>query len=157
MTANDAHEILPGLWLGNRRAAADIEWLRAHDVRAVFNCTKDIPFATTATRNYRLPVDDNLAPSEIRNMRAWAPEAVLKLLREWRSGPVLVHCAAGMQRSAALVAMLLISMKGMPLDDVIAYIRSRRSIAFLPRANFLPALQDFESAWRRAAARVREN
>jgi protein tyrosine/serine phosphatase len=147
---HDAHEIMPGLWLGNRHAAANVEWLRAHGIRAVFNCTKDIPFATDATHNYRLPVDDNLAPAEIRNMRTWAPEAVLKLVREWRAGPVLVHCAAGMQRSAALVAMLLVTTTGKPLNEVMMYIRSKRPIAFFPRANFFTALTDFESAWMRA-------
>ena len=41
----DAHEILPGLWLGNKYAALNNRWLKEQDITVVFNCTKDIPFS----------------------------------------------------------------------------------------------------------------
>ena len=75
-------------------------------------------------------------------------EVVYKLSLEHRKGPVLVHCAAGMQRSAAVVAMYLMAKNpGMKVEDAILYIQARRPIAFTPGPNFLRAMKGFESAF----------
>jgi hypothetical protein len=140
----DAHEILPGLWLGNRIAALNDQWLRQQNIQAVFNCSKDIPFSPFIQRQYRLPVDDNLKDEEIRNMTLWSHEAVYKVLAEYNKGePILIHCAAGMQRSAALTAMTLIALKGMSWEQAITYIQGIRPIAFRPSANFKVSIVEF--------------
>ena len=108
----DAHEILPGLWLGNKYAALNNRWLKEQDITVVFNCTKDIPFSPIIKKQYRLPVDDNLKAEEIRNMTLWSHEAVYKVLAEYnKNQKVLVHCLAGVQRSATIVGMFLIATK----------------------------------------------
>jgi len=152
--ANPADEVIPGLWLGSRYAALDGEYLKEKRIRAVFDCTKDIPFHTSIPRQYRVPVDDNLQPEEIRNLELWSYEIVYKIAMEMRRGEkegtaVLVHCAAGMQRSAASVAMYLIATKGMTTDEAIRFIRSKRSIAFTPAANFEKSIRGFEAAFSR--------
>jgi len=146
--ANPADEILPGLWLGDRRAATSPEWLQEHSIKTVFNCTKDIPYVPSVQRKYRVPVDDNLQADEIRNLELWSFEVVMKMTREYKTGqPMLVHCAAGMQRSAACVALFLIATKGMTVDEAIAFIQSKRPIAFRPSANFRKALDGFYKAF----------
>ena len=151
MFGANAHEILPGLWLGNRAAALDDNWLREKGIKTIFNATKDTPFSPVATERYRIPVDDNLEPVEIANMRRWGPEAVYKIVYAHRAGlPILVHCHAGMQRSAALVAMTLIALKNYDAEKAIKYIRDRRSVAFFPVANFADAIKGFESDFKGA-------
>ena len=146
-----AHEILPGLWLGNKAASLDDGWLREKGITTVFNATKDSPFSPVATARHRIPVDDNLEPTEIANMRRWAPEAVYKIIRAHKAGaPVLVHCHAGMQRSAALMAMTLIALKDYDADKAMKFVRDRRSVAFFPTANFKDAIRGFESDFRDA-------
>ena len=144
-----AHEIVPRLWLGNKDAAADETWLASKGINTVFNCTKTLPFAPTIQRRFRVPVDDNLQPEEIQNMYDWAAETESKLVREYKAGnTILVHCHAGMQRSAAVIAMFLMVVLGIPADDAMARIRAKRSIAFFPAANFEPALRRWESDLR---------
>jgi hypothetical protein len=151
--SSPAHEILPRLWLGNKVASQDVAWLRENNINHIFNATKNIPFAPGIVNAYRIPVDDNLEAEEIANMRKWAPEAVLKILRAYKSGEgVLIHCHAGMQRSAALMAMFLIVNKGMTSNEAMAYIRAKRAIAFFPSANFRDAITDFEKGWLAALA-----
>jgi hypothetical protein len=151
MFGADAHEVLPGLWLGNRKAALNDDWLREKGIKTVFNATKDTPFSPVATERYRIPVDDNLEPVEINNMRKWGPEAVYKIIHAHRAGrPLLVHCHAGMQRSAALVAMSLIALKNYDAEKAIKFIRDRRSVAFFPVANFKDAIVGFESDFKAA-------
>lgn len=142
---NDADLIVPRLWLGNARAAQNEDFLKQQGIEVVFNCTKDIPFSKVIRRRYRVPVDDDLSEEEIRNMELWSFEIVYKLIKEYNSGKtILVHCAAGMQRSAAVTAMFLIATQGMKWEEALQFIRQRRPIAFYPSANFLKAIQGFE-------------
>jgi len=152
--ANPADEVIPGLWLGSRYAALNPEYLKEKKIRTVFNCTKDIPFDTSIPRQYRVPVDDNLEEAEIRNLELWSYEIVYKIAHEMRraqaeGSAVLVHCAAGMQRSAASIGMYLIAMKEMTTDEVIEFLRSKRSIAFRPSANFEKSMRGFEASFNR--------
>ena len=146
----DAHEIVPGMWLGNRRAAANEKWLQENRITVVFNATKDIPFAASAQNQYRIPVDDNLQPQEIRNMTLWSQETVYKVIKENKGGNnILIHCAAGMQRSAAIMAMYLIATRGMSWQQAITYIQGIRPIAFRPGANFRDSLIEFDKSYHR--------
>jgi hypothetical protein len=150
---NAADEILHGLWLGNRVAALDDRWLGDKGIKAVFNCTKDIPFCLSIPRRYRVPIDDNLQPVEIRNLELWSYEVVVKMTREYKTGqPILVHCAAGMQRSAACVAMFLIATKGYNVEEAIAFIQSHRHIAFRPFVNFRDSIQSFYDSFHKEVA-----
>jgi len=150
---NNADEIIPRLWLGNRKAALDTDWLGVKGIKCVFNCTKDIPFVPSVQRKYRVPVDDNLQAEEIRNLELWSYEIVYKMTREYKTGqPILVHCAAGMQRSAACVAMFLMATQNMTPDQAIRYIRSIRRIAFSPGANFRSAMEGFYDSYQRTMA-----
>ena len=145
----NAHQILPGLWLGNQKASVDQEFLSKNQITTVFNCTKDYPFHPNVPRQYRLPVDDNLQSDEIRNMTLWSHEAVYKVLSEYNRGNrILIHCYAGVQRSAALTAMTLIAMKGMTCQEAMEYIQKIRPIAFRPAANFEKSISTFEESYR---------
>jgi rhodanese-related sulfurtransferase len=147
--SNQADEILPGLWLGNAAASQNAQFIQQNRISAVFNCTKDLPFSPLITRRYQIPVDDNLQLEEIRNLELWSYEIVYKLTREYKTGrPILVHCAAGMQRSAACVAMFLIVAKNMTPEQAIQYIQSKRPIAFRPNANFKQAIEGFYTSYQ---------
>ena len=89
-------------------------------------------------------MDDNLQEEEIRNLQLWSYEVTYKLIQEMKKGkPVLVHCAAGMQRSAAVTAMYLIATHRMRPEQAKTYIQNKRPIAFRPGAIFLDLLTDF--------------
>ena len=144
-TVEDATEILPNLWLGNVRASMDEDFIRAKKIQVVFNCTKNLPFCHLIPIKYRVPVDDNLEEDEIRNMQLWSSEITFKMLAEYMSGKaILVHCMAGMQRSAASLAMMLIAYKRIRAHDAMKLIKDRRTIAFFPSPNFLRSIQYFD-------------
>lgn len=143
----NANEILPRLWLGNYAASQDESFLKSKGIDTVFNCTKDLPFHPSIRRRYRVPVDDNLKQEEIRNMELWSYEIVYKLQNEYKEGhPILVHCAAGMQRSPAVIAMFIIAMSGLKSDQAMGYIQSKRPVAFFMNANFGQAIRGFEES-----------
>lgn len=144
----DANEIVPGIWLGNKRAAVNDKWLKEKNITVVFNASKDLPFSPRIKKQYRIPVDDNLQPEEIRNMTLWSHETVYKVMKEHNEGnTILIHCAAGMQRSAAIMGMYLIAKKGMTWNQVIPFIQGIRPIAFTPHANFKDSLIAFDKSY----------
>ena len=143
--SHDATEILPNLWLGNARASVDEAFIQRQNIMVVFNCTKNLPFSPLIPIKYRIPVDDNLEEEEIRNLELWSTEIAFKIMAEYKEGRhILVHCMAGMQRSAASVAMMLIAYQKMSAADAMRFIKEKRSIAFHPRANFGRSIHTFE-------------
>ena len=90
-------------------------------------------------------MDDNLEEEEIRNMELWSGEIALKIMTEYIEGKtILVHCMAGMQRSAASVAFMLIAYNKMRALDVMKFIKEKRIVAFYPRANFGRSIDYFD-------------
>ena len=152
MNRDNANLILPRLWLGNRNAALDNRFLEANNITVVFNCTKDIPFTNLPVAKYRVPIDDNLQPVEIKNLLDWSPEIVFKVLNEYKQGKtILIHCYAGVQRSAAVMAMTLIVLMRSPSSVVVPFIRKKRPIAFFPQANFGRSIVEFEKRLNKEA------
>jgi protein-tyrosine phosphatase len=148
-TDEDADEIIPNVWIGNARTALNPAWLSRNKIQVVFNCTKTAAFHPSVPHQYRVPVDDNLQPAEIQNMSRWAPEIAYKILREYKAGHrILIHCHAGIQRSATATAFFLMVLTGRPLIQVMYLIQSRRRITFQPTANFAAALREFEEQVR---------
>jgi protein tyrosine phosphatase (PTP) superfamily phosphohydrolase (DUF442 family) len=154
-TVPNAHQILPGLWLGNCSAAQDAGFLATAKIGAITNATKDIPnfFERQGIEYHRLPVDDDLQPHSIQHMAEKLDDAVRFIKQHYLidGKPVLVHCFAGMQRSAAIVtAFILKYTSETDLVKVAAFVRQKRPVAFLgmvPKTlsiNFLPALKEYE-------------
>ena len=143
-----ASEIIPGrLWLGGIRAALDETFLTKEKITVIFNCSKDIPFIQLPQEMtcYRVHVDDNLQDEEIDNMQKWSPEIVYKLLKEYHEDKnILIHCAAGMQRSAAACIMFLMTLWKQPQQPVFVFMRERRPIVFQPGMNFKKAIDWYE-------------
>ena len=65
-----------------------------------------------------------------------------------KNGPVIVHCMAGMNRSATVIAGYLMKYKNMTLVQAIDLIKSKRPKAFTTKGQFdvmfLPVLNEFE-------------
>ena len=145
MNSSNANEIIPRLWLGNVKASMDEDFIRQNNIVVVFNCTKNLPFSPIIPIKYRVPVDDNLEEEEIRNMELWSGEIAYKMMNEYIEGKtILVHCMAGMQRSAASVAFMLIAFLKMRALDVMKMIKEKRMVAFYPRANFGRSIDYFD-------------
>lgn len=110
-TLVSADEVLPGLWIGNQAASQNKDWLNSHNIRTVFNATKHLPFVGGRVQ-IRIPVNDpgpfnDLNQEDVATMYRALPCAVDMLHDSLSKGNVLVHCHAGMQRSAALVTAYL--------------------------------------------------
>ncbi|KAG9346473.1 hypothetical protein JZ751_006784, partial [Albula glossodonta] len=135
--------ILPFLFLGNERDAQDLELLMRLNISFVVNVTTHLPLyhlATGLVRYKRLPATD----SSKQNLRQYFEEVFEFIEEAHQSGQgVLVHCQAGVSRSATIVIAYLMKHTLMTMTDAYKYVRSRRPVVS-PNLNFMGQLLEFE-------------
>ena len=143
-----AKQIIKNLWIGSEGDSASPAFFKKHNIRLVVNATASIPMlASPDVRSYRIPVDD--APDENETMLRHFPTVVLLIDEVLSHGQgVLVHCRAGMQRSAAVVAAYLMWKRGLTADQAFEYINKRKAETFWPVPTFEVALRAWESTMR---------
>ena len=71
-------KIMSKLYLGNYLAAKDSQFFGDKKIKAVLNCTKDIPntFAKKDIEYMRIPIDDSLKEIDINKAHLFMPAAV---------------------------------------------------------------------------------
>lgn len=164
-----ATQIMPGLWLGNQKSSEDPEILKR--VQVVVNCTKHIKFSSTNKINIRIPVNDpgnsdalvidDLSPNNDQVIMLKYLNGVIETIASMRKrgAGVLVHCHAGMQRSAVVVAAYLIrygywavpaglserQLRIAKMEKIISLLIKKRPVVFNGglSINFKPALLRF--------------
>lgn len=140
------------LWVGSARDAADADWLARHRIGFVVNCTKHLPENAAGLPCTRVPVDDD--PSEAGVLLQHLPKTVAGIGKAMDRGVnVLVHCHAGMSRSASVAACFIAKKTCQPMDDVIAEMQDRKPETFpvlgrRGRPNFWSALVAWEEQLR---------
>ena len=129
--------------------ARNPRFMRAKRIGLIVNASRHIPmyFPDSDVRTYRIPIDDD--PRCNRTILRHWPVAVRAIDDMLRSGQgVLVHCRAGMQRSAAVVAAYLMWKRGLTADQAFEYINKRKAETFWPVPTFEVALRAWESTMR---------
>ncbi|XP_061608674.1 uncharacterized protein si:dkey-175m17.7 [Phyllopteryx taeniolatus] len=134
--------ILPFLFLGNERDARELDLLLRLNVGYVVNVTAHLPLyhLKSGLHYKRLPATDNSK----QNLRQYFEEVFEFIEEAYQSGQgVLVHCQAGVSRSATVVIAYLMKHTLMTMTDAYKYVRSRRPVVS-PNLNFMGQLLEFE-------------
>jgi rhodanese-related sulfurtransferase len=137
------------LWVGSARDAADVPWLREHGFGLVVNCTRHLPFARIAGVKF-VRVDVNDDPAYNEKMFEALPSATREIARALENEVnVLVHCHAGMQRSATVAAAALYYMRVAPMSEIVTRMSEIKPEVF-PRAyDGKPTFTEALRAWMR--------
>lgn len=129
----DASHIVDGIWIGNERVSQDPKFFRDKNIKAVVNCTPDVPnkFQKNGVEYLRLSLGDSRDPDDLRLMQGYLDRAVAFVDRQRRRGRnVLVHCHQGIQRSSTVVSAYLMQHRGMTFPQVKRFVPHRRRVAF---------------------------
>lgn len=140
--------ILPRLYLG---AESDVtqERLSALDVSYVLSVSVSSPRPAfvSQSRFLRVPIEDSLSAE----LLPWIKPALSFIDSALSSGSsVLVHCAAGISRSAALTVAYVMHRLDLDLDQAYRFVKERRP-SISPNLNFLGQLQHFQSSLKPGA------
>ncbi len=164
-----AEEIIDRIFLGPFEAAKDLQYIQKNNIQVIVNCTKDLPncfnylkvnldnappdVAKWIKENsyhieyYRIPVDDRDSLEENEIFYLNSKEILPKIIELYNSGEtILVHCLAGVQRSASFVAILISKLLDISLEDAISIIQIKKPNTFFfgSRYHFMPALEKLE-------------
>jgi len=133
--------ILPHLYLGSAHHASQKELIDRLGITAVLNVSKTCPSAFLSDYQYmQINIDDNAR----ENISSHFDDAIAFIERiHAQGGKVLVHCRAGVSRSATICIAYLMREKSFSLDEAYEYTKKRRS-AISPNFNFLGQLLALE-------------
>ncbi|TRY54137.1 hypothetical protein DNTS_034822 [Danionella cerebrum] len=135
--------VLPFLHLGNERDAQDLDLLRQRGIGFILNVTTQLPLYHQQLGIFsyrRLPASD----SSRQNLRMYFEEAFEFIEEAHQSGHgILVHCQAGVSRSATIVIAYLMKRTWMSMTDAYKFVKSRRPI-ISPNLSFMGQLLEFE-------------
>jgi protein tyrosine phosphatase len=135
---NYANEIIPNLWLGNRQSPIEIDNLKKNNIKLIINCSKDIIYDTDINiQVVRLAIHD-MDSEESNTILGEKIENLTYLINIYLNNNfgVLIHCYAGIQRSATVVLCYLLKYKDMSLDMAKAIMKQNRDIVFYPYPTF---------------------
>ena len=139
------YEILPNLYLSSYN---DVKLDPDTSNIFIVNCTKDLNMLHD--NNMRIAVDDDFSTRSLGDMYLSFPNVVERIHQNLiNNNVVIVHCKAGQQRSAAVIAAYLMNKHNYILDDAINYIKSKKRDAFFYTVNFRRSLQHYEKMLRK--------
>ncbi|KAF7696966.1 dual specificity protein phosphatase 4 [Silurus meridionalis] len=135
-------EILPFLFLGSAFHASKKDMLDGMGISALLNVSSNCPNHFEGAYQYKcIPVEDN----HKEDISSWFIEAIdfIDSVKDSK-GRVLVHCQAGISRSATICLAYLMKKKRVCLDEAFEFVKQRRSI-ISPNFSFMGQLLQFES------------
>uniref|UniRef100_H3DD43 Dual specificity protein phosphatase 2 n=1 Tax=Tetraodon nigroviridis TaxID=99883 RepID=H3DD43_TETNG len=135
-------ELLPFLYLGSAFHSSRRETLTAAGITAVLNVSSTCPnFFEGEFRYLQLTVEDSLAT----DIRACFSTAIAFIDSVKQSGGrVLVHCQAGISRSATICLAYLMHTQRVKLDEAFDFVKQRRQV-ISPNLAFMGQLLQFET------------
>jgi protein-tyrosine phosphatase len=143
------NKVINYVYLGNFAASKDAEFFKNKKIKAVLNCTKDLPntFINEKSIEYkRIPIDDSLKEIDFQKMYKSMPKIIEFIDKHVsRKETILVHCFAGRQRSAIAVAAYLVVKRGLSPKQACKFVMEKRPEAFHYglSLNFSSSLQKF--------------
>ncbi|OAA72209.1 Dual specificity phosphatase, catalytic domain protein [Cordyceps fumosorosea ARSEF 2679] len=144
-------EIRPHLFIGNIYSSYRREALEPNHITAILSIL-DARHALWSSQRVRrlVPEENHLYVPCLDNstmnllpFMARVCDFIDKHATAGADSNVLVHCQAGVSRSAAVVVAYLMRRDGMALDDAIEAVRERRRVR--PNANFMDQLRVWEA------------
>jgi hypothetical protein len=139
----DAHEIEPGMWLGNQAAACSQSFLERNNITRLVCCAREFewPCFVGGPGFVKARVSVSDCVSEGPALEASLPEATTFLIMP-RKGASLVFCWAGQSRSATVMCAMLMRKHCLPYEQALARIKAKRNVG--PNAGFIDALKRFQ-------------
>ncbi|KAM9299205.1 dual specificity protein phosphatase 8-like [Gastrophryne carolinensis] len=134
--------ILPHLYLGSQNDVMDQEVMNQNGITHVLNVSYSCPKPVFISDNHflRIPINDSYCEKILPWLSA-AVEFIGKV--ELVNGKVLVHCLAGISRSAAVAIAYIMRSMGLSLDDAYRFVKEKRP-TISPNFNFLGQLLEYE-------------
>ncbi|EIW84705.1 hypothetical protein CONPUDRAFT_97040 [Coniophora puteana RWD-64-598 SS2] len=138
----DADEVIPGLWIGGLESLKDIEGLRKRNVRSVVSAMRGKVTINATLNNHQISIDDTVDEDILVH---FLPSISFIQTELDKGHGVLVHCQAGVSRSATIVAAYLMHSQKIEAEAALEMIRQARP-QVEPNEGFYEQLLVFQQA-----------
>ena len=143
-------EILPNIWIGNKKDASDINFLINKGIKCIINTTKTCPypdFKNYVLEKIRIPLNEMDSNNNVKN-NVDMYDYLLNLtefIKDKNSNfkPILIFCTDGIQRTPTIIAAYIIRYGNVTIDFAIKSIKSKYINSFIDEIYFYIALQKF--------------
>lgn len=148
-------EIVFGLWVGNKKDAFDLNFLKSRNINIIINVTTEVPFIEEDEKinieKIRIPVSDNFKDGE--DYLKWNNELfnhfeqlstfIEKKLSKQKN--ILVHCNQGKYRSTAVIlSYLMKKLNKFTLEEIYNIFLSKYAIKNLDKHLFKNSLLEYD-------------
>jgi protein-tyrosine phosphatase len=139
MNINENHtenvsKILPRIYLGNYKIAKNKDFFAHKNIKAVLNCTKDLPNSMNCNvvEYMRIPIDDSLRKVDFDKFYEFLPVITQFIHKhvDIQKNNILIHCHAGKARSAGALIGYLMEFRGINPYNSAKLILEKRHEAF---------------------------
>ncbi|XP_028304247.1 dual specificity protein phosphatase 8 isoform X2 [Gouania willdenowi] len=138
--------ILPHLYLGSQKDVLNKDLMAQNGITYVLNASNTCPKPDFISESHfmRIPVNDNYCEKLLpwlEKTNEFIDKAKVSNCR------VIVHCLAGISRSATIAIAYIMKTMGLSSDDAYRFVKDRRP-SISPNFNFLGQLLEFEKDLR---------
>ena len=146
-------EIINGLYLGNKKDAYNVSFLKTRRIDIIINTTNDVEFINGCSKIgiqcIRVSITDELTDeNRMKHNREYYYQLgnLCSLIDKnlERNKNILVHCRHGKYRSTCLIIAYILYKTGMKLDEVYELISYKYPLVKLKNHLFYNALKMFE-------------
>ncbi|KNZ78667.1 Dual specificity protein phosphatase 12 [Termitomyces sp. J132] len=135
-------EVTPGLWIGDLASALNVEKLRTHGIYSILSAMRGRLTIQETFIQHQVLLDDTEDTDILQHLLP----SIHFIEAELNKGRgVLVHCHAGVSRSASLIAAYLMYSKRLDRETALEMIRNVRP-SIEPNEGFLRQLEIFHQA-----------
>nr|XP_019570331.1 PREDICTED: dual specificity protein phosphatase 8 [Rhinolophus sinicus] len=142
--------ILPHLYLGSQKDVLNKDLMTQNGISYVLNASNSCPKPDfiCESRFMRIPINDNYC----EKLLPWLDKSIEFIDKaKLSSCQVIVHCLAGISRSATIAIAYIMKTMGMSSDDAYRFVKDRRP-SISPNFNFLGQLLEYERSLKVLAA-----
>ncbi|CAD8071007.1 unnamed protein product [Paramecium primaurelia] len=139
------------LWLGDCTAAYDRSLLDGKGIKTVLTVASGLN--VSYSEGGMVHKVYHILDIESSNIARLFPETSQQITEGLKRGGVLVHCAAGVSRSASVVIAFIMKTKGWLFQEAFEFVRKRRSVVF-PNYGFQRQLRNYEKDLKQSKIQV---
>lgn len=134
------HEILPGLYLGDMHSAFARTALKERGVTHILCAAKGLKPRYPEDFVYKCV---EILDDDEEEILCHFEDSIAFIEEGRKAGGILVHCAAGVSRSASLTVAYVMKQMELPYDQALDFVMRRRWIS--PNQGFVIQLKQYEA------------
>jgi hypothetical protein len=121
-------EIISGIWISDINGSFDNNFLKDNNITILINCTLKYGFPDINVKKLRIPLSDNLTPSEDLFLLKKNKDKIIEYIYEHIDfSNILIYCYDGLLISPLIVSLFLIEKGNISTDNIRSILQSKNN------------------------------